>query len=251
MNFLVWTQTVLSLPPSLPKEVENALKPYFSFTEDQRRQSVDLNSSLCRRLFEFDSSSVISEEDGSVHEQLSAVGSPVFGVTQYFTDKNNLIPFPFHRRQQTRNGISVLPRMQRASSPGTFPPFSTSSMTSPSPRLRRTPSICDFGPRRAKQNKTHKRLMKYHPCLSRGEQCVNLSPDWITVNIWVWTPPLIWPQKMIRTIQIWQVWIIHIFKIYRPRLTNFPKMFLVSILYRVFSFISLSINSSKLKWFII
>lgn len=77
----VWTQTVLSLPPTLPKELENALKPYFSFTEDQRRQSVDLNSSLCRRLFEFDSSSVISEEDGSVHEQLSAVGSPVFATS--------------------------------------------------------------------------------------------------------------------------------------------------------------------------
>lgn len=142
--FLVWTQTVLSLPPTLPKEVENALKPYFSFTEDQRRQSVDLNSSLCRRLFEFDSPSVISEEDGSVHEQLSVVGSPVFGVTQRYSNiKSYLISFPFRRPpRQTRNGTSIHRLTQRASFPGTFPPSMTCPRTSltsfPFPPSRQT-----------------------------------------------------------------------------------------------------------------
>lgn len=43
----------MTLPPFLPKDVEDALKPYFSYTVDQQQDS-NRNSSLYRRLFEFD-----------------------------------------------------------------------------------------------------------------------------------------------------------------------------------------------------
>ncbi|KAF2903780.1 hypothetical protein ILUMI_02386 [Ignelater luminosus] len=46
-------QTVLTLPPILPKDVEDALKPYFSYTVDQQQDS-NRNNSLYRRLFEYD-----------------------------------------------------------------------------------------------------------------------------------------------------------------------------------------------------
>ncbi|XP_044268774.1 protein aurora borealis isoform X2 [Tribolium madens] len=44
------SQTVLTLPPVLPKHVEEILAPYFSYTPDE----FDHDSSLYRRLFEFE-----------------------------------------------------------------------------------------------------------------------------------------------------------------------------------------------------
>ncbi|XP_046423434.1 uncharacterized protein LOC124181173 isoform X1 [Neodiprion fabricii] len=50
-----WTQTLLSLPPDLPKDLEEALKPYFTFTQEQQQVENDeanlSNSSLRRKLF--------------------------------------------------------------------------------------------------------------------------------------------------------------------------------------------------------
>lgn len=70
-----WSQTVLSLPPTLPKELEDALRPYFTFTQEQD----DRNSSLCRRLFYFNEETVSSvhESEASEHSDLSVIGSPV------------------------------------------------------------------------------------------------------------------------------------------------------------------------------
>ncbi|KAF7994947.1 hypothetical protein HCN44_004419 [Aphidius gifuensis] len=50
-----WSQTELSLPLELPKSVEDALKPYFTFNQDQNIDNNDANtsnnSSLRRKLF--------------------------------------------------------------------------------------------------------------------------------------------------------------------------------------------------------
>ncbi|KAJ3642876.1 hypothetical protein Zmor_025625 [Zophobas morio] len=50
-------QTILTLPPTLPKHVEEILAPYFSYTVDQQAGD-DQNTSLYRKLFD-------SEEHGS------------------------------------------------------------------------------------------------------------------------------------------------------------------------------------------
>ncbi|GLV44449.1 aurora borealis [Carabus blaptoides fortunei] len=74
----VWTQTVLTLPPNLPEDIEKILKPFFSFTGDQHRQSVDLNSSLCRRLFHFESPELLADSSASsIRTEWSDVGSPI------------------------------------------------------------------------------------------------------------------------------------------------------------------------------
>ncbi|NP_001122572.1 protein aurora borealis [Nasonia vitripennis] len=68
-----WTQTVLSLPPELPPNVEEALKPYFNFTQDQNCENEEANSSnnsLRRKLF--------SNHDDSQDESNSSIDlSPV------------------------------------------------------------------------------------------------------------------------------------------------------------------------------
>nr|XP_033339908.1 uncharacterized protein LOC117228317 [Megalopta genalis] len=49
-----WSQTLLSLPPDLPSHVEEVLKPYLTFTQEQNLESDDSNSSnnsLRRKLF--------------------------------------------------------------------------------------------------------------------------------------------------------------------------------------------------------
>lgn len=67
-------QTVLSLPPTLPPEVEQVLRPFFTFTEDQQQLCNNINenlmnASLCRRLFHF------SSEDESIDSTNSSVKS--------------------------------------------------------------------------------------------------------------------------------------------------------------------------------
>ncbi|XP_043463275.1 protein aurora borealis [Leptopilina heterotoma] len=53
-----WSQTTLSLPPNLPPHVEEILKPYFTFTQEQNVESDEANSSgnssLRRKLFAHD-----------------------------------------------------------------------------------------------------------------------------------------------------------------------------------------------------
>ncbi|CAH1155889.1 unnamed protein product [Phaedon cochleariae] len=49
-------QTILTLPPVLPKHIEDILKPYFIHTEDQQGTETNMkNTSLYRNLFEFES----------------------------------------------------------------------------------------------------------------------------------------------------------------------------------------------------
>lgn len=73
-----WTQTVLTLPPILPHHVEEALKPYFTFTQDQ---NFDSNSSLCRRLFHFHEEETTTYESLSpVHSEISCIGSPLLVI---------------------------------------------------------------------------------------------------------------------------------------------------------------------------
>nr|KAF7423265.1 hypothetical protein H0235_008548 [Vespula pensylvanica] len=67
-------QTILSLPPKLPQNVEEALKPYFTFNEEQSIDSDDANlstSSLRRKLF-FNYTECLEDE-----EQNSLLVSPI------------------------------------------------------------------------------------------------------------------------------------------------------------------------------
>ena len=62
-----WSQTVLSLPAELPQHVEEVLKPYFTFTQEQNVESDDANSSnnsLRRKLF-FTHDDCLEDEDES------------------------------------------------------------------------------------------------------------------------------------------------------------------------------------------
>ncbi|KAF5278357.1 hypothetical protein FQA39_LY05846 [Lamprigera yunnana] len=45
-------QTVLTMPPKLPDHIENILKPFFTYTEEQQQNESNRNS-LYRRLFDF------------------------------------------------------------------------------------------------------------------------------------------------------------------------------------------------------
>ncbi|KAJ8965543.1 hypothetical protein NQ314_004043 [Rhamnusium bicolor] len=49
-------QTVLTFPPQLPDHIEELLKPYFTYTQDQQYTQTDKakDTSLYRKLFEFD-----------------------------------------------------------------------------------------------------------------------------------------------------------------------------------------------------
>ncbi|XP_011494526.1 PREDICTED: uncharacterized protein LOC105359598 [Ceratosolen solmsi marchali] len=63
-----WAQTILTLPPKLPEKVEEILKPYFSFTQNQNYESDEANisnTSLRRKLF--------SNNDDSHNESNSSI----------------------------------------------------------------------------------------------------------------------------------------------------------------------------------
>lgn len=68
--FLGWAQTELSLPPNLPRHVEEALKPYFTFTQEQQVDNDDANSSnnssLRRKLFFNHEDSIEDDSECSV-----------------------------------------------------------------------------------------------------------------------------------------------------------------------------------------
>ncbi|XP_057318876.1 uncharacterized protein LOC130663589 [Microplitis mediator] len=65
-----WAQTELSLPPKLPQHVEEALKPYFTFTQEQQVDNDDANSSnnssLRRKLFFNHEDSIEDDSECSV-----------------------------------------------------------------------------------------------------------------------------------------------------------------------------------------
>ncbi|XP_015115239.1 protein aurora borealis [Diachasma alloeum] len=76
------TQTVLTLPPVLPKDLEEALKPYFTFTQDQSTppdtdDANSSNNSLRRKLFFTHDESSEDEDDGPfVLSPLKSTSSP-------------------------------------------------------------------------------------------------------------------------------------------------------------------------------
>lgn len=76
-----WSQTELTLPPELPKSVEDALKPYFTFNQDQNTDNNDENSSnnssLRRKLFfNNDDSFEDSREEESSTVSIKSTFSP-------------------------------------------------------------------------------------------------------------------------------------------------------------------------------
>ncbi|XP_076279022.1 aurora kinase A activator-like protein bora [Lasioglossum baleicum] len=76
-----WSQTVLSLPPQLPSHVEDALKPYFTFTQEQNAESDDANvsnNSLRRKLFFNHNECMENEEESFVSSSsVQLNGSPI------------------------------------------------------------------------------------------------------------------------------------------------------------------------------
>ncbi|XP_012261183.2 protein aurora borealis [Athalia rosae] len=89
-----YAQTVLSLPPKLPLDLEEALKPYFTFTQEQHSENDEANlsnSSLRRKLF-------FSQEDSPEDERYSSMslspvkshGSMDFGVNSSPTQSGML-----------------------------------------------------------------------------------------------------------------------------------------------------------------
>ncbi|KAG7212052.1 hypothetical protein KM043_012408 [Ampulex compressa] len=75
-----WSQTILSLPPELPPTVEEALKPYFTFTQEQNVESDDANScnsSLRRKLFFNHEDCFDNEDEDSALSPMKMNGSLV------------------------------------------------------------------------------------------------------------------------------------------------------------------------------
>ncbi|XP_014482836.1 PREDICTED: protein aurora borealis [Dinoponera quadriceps] len=79
-----WTQTVLSLPVNLPQDVEDALKSFYTFTQEQNADNEDINlsnNSLRRKLFfnhEYtdDDESVASLSSVEMNGSMVLSGSP-------------------------------------------------------------------------------------------------------------------------------------------------------------------------------
>ncbi|XP_015601357.1 protein aurora borealis [Cephus cinctus] len=77
-----WTQTILSLPPKLPKEVEDVLKGYFTFTQEQNMENEEANSSnssLRRKLF-FNHDDYAEDDDASSISLSSVKSSDSNGI---------------------------------------------------------------------------------------------------------------------------------------------------------------------------
>ncbi|XP_014236583.1 protein aurora borealis [Trichogramma pretiosum] len=83
-----YAQTILTLPVNLPPEVEEALQPYFTFTEDQQYDNEEANcsnSSLRRKLF--------ANHDESHNESSDSISlSPVKSEKSDFVSILNLSP---------------------------------------------------------------------------------------------------------------------------------------------------------------
>ncbi|XP_063992025.1 protein aurora borealis [Diachasmimorpha longicaudata] len=85
------TQTVLTLPPVLPKDLEDALKPYFTYTQDQNTPSDtddanSSNNSLRRKLFfTHDESSDDDDESSFILSPLKPSSPPQSGMMVHGT----------------------------------------------------------------------------------------------------------------------------------------------------------------------
>ncbi|XP_050305159.1 protein aurora borealis [Anthonomus grandis grandis] len=79
------TQTVLTLPPVLPKELEEALKPYFNYHEEDQEYNEDHmeNNSLYKQLFEFEQNTPErdSKTDPSDQDVQSVISSPALSTS--------------------------------------------------------------------------------------------------------------------------------------------------------------------------
>lgn len=99
------TQTVLTLPPILPKELEEALKPYFIYNQDQQEINEESmkNSSLYRQLFEFAESS--PETSPQLHDDLqSLLSSPALST--------GLSPIQFSPCSKSLSSPSDMPELK-------------------------------------------------------------------------------------------------------------------------------------------
>ncbi|XP_026825611.1 protein aurora borealis isoform X2 [Ooceraea biroi] len=122
----VWCQTVLSLPVALPQDVEEVLKPYFTFTQDQSADNDDANSSnnsLRRKLFfnyectaDDDNDSTKSLSPVKMSESMILCHSPP--QSAMFVHGTPLKRLPQARRQST--GSSVV-KIENLSSPDMSP----------------------------------------------------------------------------------------------------------------------------------
>lgn len=71
---------MLTLPPTLPTYLEEALKPYFTFTENQQQSDFDKmqNTLFYKNLFEF--------EDNASPDRKSIESSPALSTGTFFNE---------------------------------------------------------------------------------------------------------------------------------------------------------------------
>lgn len=88
-------QTILSLPPTLPKHVEDILKPYFINTESAQQEKNQFDAELYQKLFNFDNQ----------HTPESVRTSPALSI-----DLSPLDCSPFHSKsfENARNSGGFL-----------------------------------------------------------------------------------------------------------------------------------------------
>ena len=110
----VWTQTTLTLPPVLPPSMELALKPFFTFTQDQQQaqqttegdDGVLSTSSLRRKLFFQSDSSPSPAPSTPPHQHFPVLhGSASHSLVQ-FQGRSFGTPLPGNNALQSPPGIS-------------------------------------------------------------------------------------------------------------------------------------------------
>ncbi|KAK3908438.1 Protein aurora borealis [Frankliniella fusca] len=114
----VWTQTTLTLPPILPPSMELALKPFFTFTQDQQQAQQVLEgdegamstSSLRRKLFFQSDSSPSPAPSTPIHpSQFSVTHGSVSHSLVQFQGRSFGTPLPGNNQLQSPPGISPVP----------------------------------------------------------------------------------------------------------------------------------------------
>ncbi|KYQ59044.1 Protein aurora borealis [Trachymyrmex zeteki] len=109
-----WSQTTLSLPLELPQDVEESLKPFFTFTQEQNADFDDANSSnnsLRRKLFVCQDESTVNDNESFT--SLSPVKTSESMVLVYSPPQSGMFVHgtPLKMLLQTRrqsNGSSVI-----------------------------------------------------------------------------------------------------------------------------------------------
>ncbi|CAH0555442.1 unnamed protein product [Brassicogethes aeneus] len=85
------TQTTLTLPPKLPPHVEEALKPYFCYSEEKD----NVNTSLHHQLFEIDTPSKNIADVSRVSSPALSTGlSPIHLPTPFTDERDNSLVMP-------------------------------------------------------------------------------------------------------------------------------------------------------------